>query len=61
MYKMTPNKCGKCKFFMIDDIKKYICIYHNCKVQSFSDNACNAFEKNKNGDGSKWYMMQLYL
>lgn len=39
------NKCGKCKFFLIDDIKKYICTYHNCKVQGYADNACNAFEK----------------
>lgn len=43
------NKCGKCKFFMIDDIK-YICTYHNCKVYGYNDKACNAFEKCKNGD-----------
>lgn len=44
------NECGKCKFFMIDNIKKYICTYHNCKLQSYNDKACNAFEKYKNGD-----------
>lgn len=44
------NKCGKCKFFMIDGIKEYICTWHNCKLQAYGDNACNAFEKYKNGD-----------
>lgn len=44
------NKCGKCKFFMVDDIKKYICTYHNCNVHGYGDTACNAFEKYKNGD-----------
>lgn len=48
------NKCGKCKFFMIDDIKTYICTYHNCKVQGYGDKACNAFEKGV----IKWYMIQ---
>lgn len=43
------QKCGKCKFFMIDDIKEYICGYHHCKVQGYGDKACNAFEK-YNGD-----------
>ena len=42
------NKCGKCKFFLIND--KYICTYHNCKLHGYSDKACNAFEKYKNGD-----------
>ena len=44
------NKCGKCKFFLIDDIKTYICTYHNCNVQGYGEKACNAFEKYKNGD-----------
>ena len=39
------NKCGKCKFFLIDDIKKYICVYHNCQLHGYGDNACNDFEK----------------
>lgn len=48
---MKNNKCNQCKFFMIDDIKKYICTYHNCKLHGYSDKACNAFEKyKKNGD-----------
>ena len=47
------NKCSKCKFFLVDDIKKYICTYHNCKLQDYNDKACNAFEKYKNGDVKK--------
>ena len=39
------QKCGKCKFFMIGNINEYICTYHNCHLQSYSDKACNAFEK----------------
>ena len=42
---MKNNKCSKCKFFMIDGIKKYICTYHNRKLQGYGDKACNAFEK----------------
>ena len=51
------NKCGKCKFFLIDDIKTYICTYHNCNVQSYGDKACNAFEKYTMGDDINviWY------
>lgn len=44
------NKCGKCKFFLIDDIKTYICTYHNCGLHGYGDKACNDFEKYKNGD-----------
>lgn len=43
---MTQNNmCGKCKFFIIDGVKEYICSYHNVKVHGYDDKACNAFEK----------------
>lgn len=41
----AENKCGKCKFFMINGIKEYSCTYNNCKLQGYGSKACNAFEK----------------
>lgn len=39
------NICGKCRYFQINNIKKYICAYHNCNINRYGEKACNAFEK----------------